>query len=64
MEEKKKKNYYNQEKNKRTQEFIRTHYDQVSVRIPKGKKIEYQKVLKDMDLSLNTYILQKLEELL
>lgn len=67
MEEKKKKSYYNQEKNKRTQDYIRNNYDQISVRIPKGKRVEYQKAIENLgikDLSLNKYIVQKLEELL
>ena len=64
MEEKKKKSYYNEKQNKRTQAYIHDKYDQVSVRIPKGRKVEYQAVLNDQGISLNKYILDKLEELL
>lgn len=63
-EEKKKRTYYSQSQNKRTQAYIHENYDQVSVRIPKGRKELYQNVLKEQGLSLNKYILDKLEELL
>ena len=62
--EEKKKSYYNEKQNKRTQEYIRNNYDQISVRIPKGRRAEYQAVLESQGISLNKYIVEKLEELL
>lgn len=64
MEEKKKKSYYNDTLNKRTQAYIHNNYDQISVRIPKGKRDQYMSAVKELGKSLNGYICEKLEELL
>lgn len=59
-----KKKYYNESQNKRTQAYIHKNYDQISVRIKKGRRELYKQALTNLGLSLNEYIVQKLEELL
>lgn len=64
MEEKKRKSNYNQTMNKRTQAFIHERYDQVTIRMPKGKREQYASVLEKKGISMNKYVVQKLDELL
>jgi len=64
MEEKKRKSNYNQVINKRAQAFIHENYDQVTIRMPKGKREQYASVLKKKGISMNKYVVQKLDELL
>ena len=64
MEEKKRKSNYNQIMNKRTQAFIQANYDQVTIRMPKGKRNLYADALKEKGISMNKYVVQKLDELL
>lgn len=64
MEEKKRKSNYNQAMNKRTQAFIRERYDQVIIRMPKGKREQYASALEKKGISMNKYVIDKLDELL
>lgn len=54
---------YSQAQNLATQKYIKTHYDTIAVRVPKGgKKEEYEKLYKKAGFkSLNSYIISLLE---
>lgn len=55
---------YSEKQNKWTQDYIKRSYETITVRAKKGRKELYQKALEDMGLSMNAYIIEKLEELL
>lgn len=62
MEEK--KNYYSDAQKRATMKYIKKAYDRITIRVPKGKRELYAKALESRGLSMNNYVLQKLEELL
>lgn len=57
-----KKREYSQAQNKATQKYIKNNYDEIKVRVPKGKREEY-KVKADVEgKSLNQFIVDCIEE--
>lgn len=53
---------YSQAQNKATQKYIKNTYDEIKVRVPKGKKAEYQKQAEAAGKSLNQFIIDCIEE--
>ena len=47
---------------KAVNKYIAGHYDRINLTVPKGKKEEYKKLAEDHGKSLNTYIVDLLEE--
>lgn len=57
-----KKSRYSQAQNKATQKYIKTHYDTIVLRIPKGKKEEYKAAAIKRGMSLNAFIINAIEK--
>ena len=59
-----KKTYYSEAQKKATIKYMKKAYDRITVRVPKGKRDIYTKALESRGMSMNSYICEKLEELL
>lgn len=57
-----KKSRYSQAQNKATQKYIKSHYDTIVLRIPKGKKEEYKTAALKRGLSLSAFIVKSIEK--
>lgn len=55
---------YSEKQNKWTQDYIKKAYEPILVRVKKGKKELYQQAVAEKGVSLNAYIVEKLDELL
>lgn len=55
---------YSEKQNKWTQAYIRKAYDQIVVRVEKGKRERYKEAVSRKNMSLNEYIVKKLDDLL
>ena len=55
------KRRYTPSQNKATQKYVKTHYDEIKVRFPKGKKEEYKVKAEEQGKSLNQYIIDCIE---
>lgn len=55
---------YSEKQNKWTQAYIKKAYDQIVVRVKKGNRELYKEAAQKRGISLNEYIVKKLEELL
>lgn len=53
---------YTQQQNKATQKYIKSNLEQISFRVKKGKKAEYQEKAKEKGYSLSAYIIKLIEE--
>lgn len=53
---------YSQAQNKATQKYIKNAYDEIKIRVPKGKKDEYKDRAMNAGKSLNQYIIDCIEE--
>ena len=60
MEEKRKR-AYSQAQNKAIQRYIKANYDQVSFRVPKGKKEEYLKHAEAKGIGLTQLLVDLIE---
>lgn len=52
---------YSQAQNKATQKYIKNNYDEIKIRVPKGKKEEYKTKADAEGKSLNQYIVDRIE---
>lgn len=52
---------YSEAHNKATQRYIKKAYDEIKIRVPKGKKEEYRQKAETEGKSLNQYIVDKIE---
>lgn len=52
---------YSEKQNKWTQDYIKKAYDTITVRIPKGKRAEYNEHAKARDKSLSQLIIDLIE---
>ena len=65
MSEKEKKSRYNEKVNKRTQQYIKENYKQLSIRLPKEGEITREKIASAADMagmSVNAYIIEAVKE--
>ena len=53
---------YSEAHNKATQRYIKKAYDEVKIRVPKGKREEYQKMAAAEGKSLNQFIIDRIEQ--
>lgn len=53
---------YSKAQNIATQKYIKNNYDEIKIRVPKGKKNIYQQNAAQSGLSLNAYIVSLLEK--
>lgn len=53
---------YSKAQNKATQKYIKNHYDEIKIRVPKGKKEEYKAKAEAAGKSLNQYIIDCIEK--
>lgn len=53
---------YTAAQNKATQKYISNNYDQISIRIPKGKRNHYKEYASSKGLSLNQLIVLLLDK--
>lgn len=53
---------YSEKQNKWTQDYIKKAYDDIKVRVPKGKREEYKAHAESKDMSLNQLIIKLLDE--
>lgn len=53
---------YSEKQNKWTQEYIKKAYDDIKVRVPKGKREEYKKLADQKGKSLNQLIIELLDD--
>ena len=53
---------YSESQNKATQKFIKNNYDEIKIRVSKGKKEKYKKMANKNGLSLNAYIINLIEQ--
>lgn len=58
----KKKKWYSEAQNKATQKYIRAHYDNIVLRVPKGKKEEYKDAAAAVGMSLNAFAVAAIDE--
>lgn len=54
---------YSEAQNKSTQKYIKKNYDEIKIRLAKGKKEELKKAAALSGKSLNQYIKDKINEL-
>lgn len=52
---------YTQSQNRATQKWNKENYDEIKVRVPKGKKDEYKALAEQQGLSLNGLIVSLLD---
>lgn len=52
---------YSEAQNRATQYYVKTHYDNINVRVPKGKRDQYKKMAEEQGKSLNRLIVELLE---
>ena len=52
---------YTQSQNKATQKYIKANYDEVRIRIPKGKKAILKEKAREEGKSLNQYVISRLD---
>lgn len=52
---------YSEKQNKWTQDYIKKAYDEIKVRVPKGKKEEYKALAEQKGMSLNSLIIELLD---
>lgn len=55
---------YTTAQNKATQKYIKNNYDNIVVRVPKGKRDEYKAHAEAMGKSLNQLIVDSLEKII
>lgn len=55
---------YSEKQNKWTQDYIRKAYETITIRAKRGRKQLYQEAVAKLGMSMNEYVIQKLEELL
>ena len=53
---------YSEAQNKATQKYIKSNYDSIVVRVPKGKKEKYKHLAANQGKSLNKLIVDLLEK--
>ena len=53
---------YSDSQNKATQKFIKNNYDEIKIRVSKGKKEKYKKLAYEKGCSLNAYIINLIEQ--
>ena len=53
---------YSASQNKATQKYIRNNYEEIKIRIPKGKKDQYKKLASEKGLSLNSFVVDLMEQ--
>lgn len=52
---------YSEKQNKWTQDYIKKAYDEIKLRVPKGKKDDYKAQAESKGKSLNQYIVDLVE---
>ena len=55
---------YTQAQNKATQKYIKANLEQISIRVPKGKREQYNRLAKEMNTSLTKLITEYLDRLM
>lgn len=53
---------YSKAQNKATQKYIKNNYDDIKIRVPKGKRDIYKKHAEELGKSLTQLIVELLEE--
>ena len=53
---------YSKSQNKATQKFIKNNYDEIKIRVSKGKKEKYKQLAYKKGYSLNAYIINLIEQ--
>ena len=54
---------YTQAQNKATQKYIKANLEQISIRVQKGKREQYNRLAKEMNTSLTKLITEYLDRL-
>lgn len=52
---------YSVSQNKATQKYIKNNYEEIKIRVPKGKKEQYKKLAAEKGCSLNSFVINLLE---
>lgn len=53
---------YSISQNKATQKYIKNNYEEIKIRVPKGKKDQYKELASKKGLSLNSFVVDLMEE--
>ena len=53
---------YSTSQNKATQKYIKNNYEEIKIRVPKGKKDQYKKLASNKGLSLNSFVVGLMEQ--
>ncbi len=53
---------YSVSQNKATQKYIKNNYEEIKIRIPKGKKEQYKQLASKKGLSLNSFVIDLMEQ--
>ena len=53
---------YSTSQNKATQKYIKNNYEEIKIRVPKGKKDQYKELASKKGLSLNSFVVDLLEQ--
>lgn len=53
---------YSESQKKATMKYIKNNYDEIKIRVPKGKKEEYRQHAESMGTMLTPFIIQAIEE--
>lgn len=56
------KREYSQAQNKATQKYVKNHYDEIKLRVPKGKKEQIKAFAENKGESLNGFINRAVDE--
>ena len=53
---------YSKSQNKATQKYIKNNYEEIKIRVPKGKKDLFKELASRKGLSLNTFVVDLMEQ--
>ena len=57
-----KKSRYSQAQNKATQKYMKTHLEDIRIRVPKGRKDQYKTAAGNAGISLNQFVIAAMDE--
>ena len=53
---------YSTSQNKATQKYIKNNYEEIKIRVPKGKKDQYKELASKKGFSLNSFVVDLMEQ--
>lgn len=54
--------YYNKKRKAITAKYVKTHLDDIKIRVPKGQREKLKSIASEMDMSMNQMFIKAVEE--